>query len=235
MPAEATFDGGETHMRFRLTTDTLSTSSWVGAASNGEVEDYYTPLACVGNLVWNDLNKDGVQDTGETPLDTTVYLVFAGPNGTVDTPVAATTASPDDQIYSVATSGGKYQFCGVVPGTYQIKVVTPPADFSYATTPNAAAAGDNKDSDGAQSAADAAERDPGVHHRQHHGVADRRGWSSDGSPINSFPDAQENRSYDFGFSQTPTAVTLRLLQAAPQSPWAAMLELLRQLAQPAVR
>ena len=39
-------------------------------------------------------------------------------------------------------------------------------------------------------------------------------------------------SYDFGFESDPTAVTLRTLQAAPQSPWQMVLELLRLLAQP---
>ena len=48
-------------------------------------------------------------------------------------------------------------------------------------------------------------------------------------------DAADIASYDFGFSATPTSVTLRTLQAAPQSPWEAVLELLRLLAQPAAR
>ena len=235
VPAAATFDGGETHMRFRLTTDTLTTSSWVGSASNGEVEDYYSQLACVGNLVWQDTDKNGIQDTGEPFLNTTVYMVWAGPDATVQTTDGATTAAGDDRIYSVATAAGKYQFCGVVPGTYQIKVVTPPAGFSYATTPNAAAAGDNKDSDGAQSAADAPSVIPAFAIASITTLPTGENGLSDGSPINSFPDAQENRSYDFGFTATPTAVALRTLQAAPQSPWEAVLELLRQLAQPAAR
>ena len=52
VPVGATFDGGETHARFRLST--AGGLSYDGAASDGEVEDYWMPLAKVGNLVWED-------------------------------------------------------------------------------------------------------------------------------------------------------------------------------------
>ena len=63
----ATFEGGQAYMRFRLTTDDLAATQALrrGAASeHGEVEDYVAPVACVGNLVWYDLNKNGIQDDG---------------------------------------------------------------------------------------------------------------------------------------------------------------------------
>ncbi len=70
VPAGATFTGGKTHMRFRLTTDDLAQTQanapWGGSATNGEVEDYYTPLYCVGNYLWTTAARANVQDAGDT-------------------------------------------------------------------------------------------------------------------------------------------------------------------------
>ena len=137
-------------------------------------------------------------------------------------------------IYSVVTATGKYQFCGVVPGTYQLKVVTPP--LSYATTPNAGAATDFTDSDGVQSVvADSPTVIPAFSIVSITTLPTGENGLSDGTPINNFPDGQENRSYDFGFSSTPTAVTLSDLQATALSAWEQVLAFVRQLAQPAAR
>ena len=124
VPAGATFDGGETHLRFRLTSDALSGATpWGGAASDGEVEDYYQPLACVGNLVWMDngvgggVSANGIQDGGEAGIDNVdVNLVWAGSDGSLQTTAGAGTAAGDDRLYSTTTaSGGQYQFCSLLP------------------------------------------------------------------------------------------------------------------------
>ncbi|MCK5921386.1 MAG: DUF11 domain-containing protein, partial [Methylococcales bacterium] len=90
VPAAATFDGGETHMRFRLTRDDLSISAtpWNGAASDGEVEDYYQSLVCAGNYLFMDVGTTAnVQDAGDTTVadGTTVNLVWGGADGDIST------------------------------------------------------------------------------------------------------------------------------------------------------
>ncbi len=145
VPATATFDGGEVHMRFRLTTDSGLTSP-DGGAPDGEVEDYWAPLSCVGSYVWADADLGGDQDAGEAPfVGLPLRLVAGGSNGTVET--AATDASPagDDYLYTTTTDGdGNYVFCGLVPGmSYQVQI---PADDSlYSVTANTV--GDDQDSD----------------------------------------------------------------------------------------
>jgi hypothetical protein len=220
VPANATFAGGDTHMRFRLTTDTLTTASWVGAASDGEVEDYYEQLACVGNLVWNDVNRNGIQDADEPAFDpaVTVHLVWAGPNGTIDTAAGATTAAGDDRIYSTTTNTttGLYQFCGLRPGTYQLKVVTPPLAAPNAATPNITGSTIFNDSDGVQSAAGAPSVIPAFTIASVTSLQtgeNAGGGLRDGTPLAGFPDDQENRTYDFGFSSAPTAIDLDWFEA----------------------
>ncbi len=115
VPSSATFDGGETHMRFRLTTDALtSPTPWAGTASDGEIEDYYTPLACVGNLVWLDdgngggFPNNGIQDGSEAGISgLDVNLEWAGPDGEINT-------AGDNLVYTSTTlPNGTYNFCGL--------------------------------------------------------------------------------------------------------------------------
>lgn len=77
-----------------------------------------TANASVGDFVWNDLNKNGVQDAGEQGIaNVTVNLV----NATTNTTVATTTTD----------ATGKYIFNDVVPGNYLVQFVTP---AGYTTT-----------------------------------------------------------------------------------------------------
>jgi hypothetical protein len=71
-----------------------------------------TGSAAIGNFVWNDLNKDGLQDAGETGVaGITVRLYSTGS----ETPIAETTT--DDQ--------GIYSFPSVNPGDYFVEFVLP--------------------------------------------------------------------------------------------------------------
>jgi hypothetical protein len=66
----------------------------------------------IGDFVWNDLNDNGIQDTGEPGIDgVTVYL-----RNPVNNAILATT---------VTANGGAYTFGGLCPGSYQVQVVTP--------------------------------------------------------------------------------------------------------------
>ena len=63
VPAGATFPNQETHMRFRLSMN--GGLPYNGPSDSGEVEDYYQPLAKIGNIAWEDVNGNALQDGGE--------------------------------------------------------------------------------------------------------------------------------------------------------------------------
>ena len=70
--------------------------------------------ATVGDLVWNDVNQNGVQDAGELGLAGVVVQLVRG--GVV---VASTTSS----------SSGQYAFSNVTAGTYTL-VFQPPSGYA---------------------------------------------------------------------------------------------------------
>ncbi len=199
VPSTAIFDGGEVHYRFRLTTDDALADP-TGAAPDGEVEDYWLRLACVGNYVWNDStgtlqDQQDAGDIGVSGVDVTLRW-----DGNSDSDFA----DPEDRTYTVTTdANGRYDFCGLVPGRYQVEVTTPPAGLPEAVYPNQAA--DDLDSDGVQTASggpsvapvftitDVTDLPTGETGNQDLGAA--------GGP-NSFPDNQVNETIDFGFRPT---------------------------------
>ena len=77
----------------------------------------FEPLECrqlltasLGNFVWDDLNNNGVQDTGEPGHDgVTVNLYNAG----------------GSLVDSTATAGGGYSFSNLAAGTYSVGFVAP--------------------------------------------------------------------------------------------------------------
>ena len=128
-PTTATFDGGETHLRWRLSRAGGLAAS--GAAPDGEVEDYWQPLACLGNWVWIDWDEDGLQDT-VNPVEPglpgmTVTLLWYGANNSNDA------GAGDDRTYTTVTDGnGGYHFCGLLPsnssgsgGAYEVQLNNP--------------------------------------------------------------------------------------------------------------
>lgn len=132
-PASATFEGGETHARWRL-----SRSGGLaphGDAPEGEVEDYWQPLACLGNRVWMDWNENGIQDTANPDepgiANMRVSLVWYGGNGTYES--TGSTPQGDDRIYHTVTDAvGAYHFCGLLPsdgnsngGRYEVQLIEP--------------------------------------------------------------------------------------------------------------
>ena len=200
---------------------------------------YYVEPACAGNFVWWDNGTgggtadNGIQDGAEPGINgVTVQLVITWPAGGTTTLQTVTGDNPNQASPQV----GWYAFCNLLldedyrigsatttPGTNQPAHViaintTQPALASYTQTIIGAAG---------STALNDSNNPAGTVGVPVQGLTNTTQQAAASEPVIA--------SYDFGFKTTPTVVTLRLLQAAPQSPWAAMLELLRQLAQPAVR
>jgi len=85
-----------------------------------------SPTASLGDFVWNDLNKNGKQDSGEPGLaGSTVTLWQCGPGG------AADIGSGTNTLRSQVTTGtGKYLFDKLVPGCYFVTFSTPAGGFT---------------------------------------------------------------------------------------------------------
>ncbi len=83
-----------------------------------------TPGGKIGDLLWHDVNDNGVQDPGEPGLgNVTVNLLLVGPNGVPD-------PDPTDPLYddvfvaTVTTNvNGRYRFTDLAPGTYYVRVI----------------------------------------------------------------------------------------------------------------
>lgn len=94
----------------------------------------YRATASVGDFVWNDIDADGIQDSGETGISgVRVYLDING-NGTHESAIepAATT-----------DSAGAYTIGSLVPGTYTVRVDTSTLSSTLVQTYDAAGDVDN--------------------------------------------------------------------------------------------
>lgn len=86
--------------------------------------------AMIGNFVWEDLDRDGVQDLGEPSISGVTVTLYDNANN----PVAQ----------AITDAKGEYYFVNINPGTYTIIFSTIPANMEF-TTANATA--DDLDSD----------------------------------------------------------------------------------------
>uniref|UniRef100_UPI0027B9FE8F SdrD B-like domain-containing protein n=1 Tax=Geobacter sp. TaxID=46610 RepID=UPI0027B9FE8F len=98
---------------------------------------YQSPCAgIIGNFVWNDLNKNGIQDQGEPGINDVTINLFNGP----DNLIMSTTSGPN----------GFYQFTGLCAGSYTVEVVsaTLPPGFTPTTSnaPGSTPENDSNDS-----------------------------------------------------------------------------------------
>lgn len=108
---------------FTLLADTFDRSIDIGLQS-------VTELASVGDLVWNDANNNGIQDSGEEGIGG-VQVKLLNSSGTE---IASATTNAD----------GSYEFTGLLPGDYKIEIAVP-AGFAYVSQD--AGADDAVDSD----------------------------------------------------------------------------------------
>ncbi|MCI5225028.1 MAG: hypothetical protein D3924_20765, partial [Candidatus Electrothrix sp. AR4] len=78
---------------------------------------YQQTDASIGDLIWNDLNGDGIQDAGETGIDGVTVDLYqdTNGNGVIDAgePILTT---------KTTAGGGAYDFSGLTPGDYIVDV-----------------------------------------------------------------------------------------------------------------
>jgi hypothetical protein len=99
--------------------------------SDNPFSDNPTNAGVVGDLVWNDVDQDGVKDTGESGISgVLVKLLNAADLTTVTT--------------TVTDGSGNYSFTAVAPGDYRIEFVRP---TGYGFSPADAGGNDALDSD----------------------------------------------------------------------------------------
>lgn len=103
-------------------------------------EGGYYQNATIGNLVWEDLNGNGIQDGGEPGING-VSVNLSGTDG-LSNPV---------NLSAVTAGGGFYAFNTLLPGDYVISFTLPSANHFF-TEPDATA--DNDDSDADQTTGD---------------------------------------------------------------------------------
>jgi len=200
VPQDATYEGGETHARFRLSTtgDLLPT----GLALDGEVEDYWFPVAKVGNYVWEDNDLFGNQNEDPTEYainDFNVQLTYTDENGT---PIVYETTTAN-----LAGTDGKYFFCGLIEGTYEVSYNQYPQGMISAIPNNAN--DDNVDNDGNTFSFSIGEY-ANLLPTGEYGTGDTPGQ------LANHPDDQEQINIDFAFVDEPTILSsLALVDVAP--------------------
>ena len=102
--------------------------------ANNHSFDFGFTLLTLGNRVWNDKNRNGIQDYGESGIKGVIVELYD--NGSCD----------GNSIADVNTSYmGHYKFTGLAPSTYCIKV-TKPSDWSFTSVNEVDSNGDNNDS-----------------------------------------------------------------------------------------
>jgi len=84
------------------------------------------PANCIGDWVWRDSDRDGLQDAGESGLaGVDIYIGYdADHNGRIDQILATTHTN----------SAGRYAFCALMPATYLVEFGTAPGCIN--TWPN---------------------------------------------------------------------------------------------------
>ena len=104
----------------------LPFSVMIGASSGDGCPEY----ASIGDFVWNDLNVDGIQDTGELGIPGIIVNLYAGSDILIDTKTTNET--------------GNYVFEYISPGDYYVEFILP-ADYAF--SPQDRGSDDTSDSD----------------------------------------------------------------------------------------
>jgi LPXTG-site transpeptidase (sortase) family protein len=121
---------GNYYWRASYPGDTNNNAFTTGCTDTNE-QIVINDVASLGDFVWNDLNADGIQDSGEPGINNvTVRLLDAAGTTTLDT--------------TTTDSSGNYLFNNLTPGDYRVEFVLP-SGFTF--SPQDQGANDAVDSD----------------------------------------------------------------------------------------
>jgi len=122
-PAGATFtsqDAGDETLDSDVdATGRTATIDLPAGVNNLDIDAGILTLASIGDLVFNDLNANGLQDSGEPGVAGATVTLLDASGAAIGTP-------------QVTVDDGMYLFTGLVPGTYAVQV-DPPAGATFTT------------------------------------------------------------------------------------------------------
>ncbi len=124
---------GNMPARFRITTTAgHGGNSPIGLAASGEVEDYLF-RASIGDFVWLDADKDGIQDFGEVGIPGVTVELYRPGYGPDEIPGNADDAAVVDT--TTTDINGAYGFADLPPGEYYVRVIPPNTPFTMSFSP----------------------------------------------------------------------------------------------------
>lgn len=131
--ADAAGVAGPNNSDANTTTGRTGNVTLTSAAPNVTYVDagmYVSQPNRIGDFIWNDLNKDGIQNAGEPGIAGVVVTLYNSANVAVMT--------------TITDNNGHYEFNDVPAGTYTLGITPPPG---YQFSPKDAGGNDNLDSD----------------------------------------------------------------------------------------
>ncbi len=93
----------------------------------------YSPTYCLGDMIWKDIDQDGIQDDGE--------------EGVADVNITLYNSSNEELGTDTTDSSGKYEFCNLSSDDYYIVVDKSTLPDGYEITAQNQGDDDNNDSD----------------------------------------------------------------------------------------
>lgn len=109
------------------------TTGTVGSANHSFDFGFVLPVS-IGSTIFNDVNNNGIFDTGETGIGgVLVELLYDANNDGVINGTELTTPIASINTTSTGTIGN-YFFSGLTPGNYQVRIPTPPATATLSST-----------------------------------------------------------------------------------------------------
>ncbi len=91
-------------------TTPASTSTTVPPGGSGSVQHGFVPAGSIGDRIWNDVDRDGVQDASETGVAGVTVVLRDGDGAVIST--------------TITDGNGNYRFDDLPPGTFSVEVDT---------------------------------------------------------------------------------------------------------------
>jgi large repetitive protein len=103
-----------------ISANTISPVIVTAGATTGGIDFIDEQVGTIGNLIWHDANNDGLNSPGELGIDGIFIELMDGANSVVR---------------SVNTAGGGfYSFSNIAPGSYRLRISTPPVLYPLSST-----------------------------------------------------------------------------------------------------